>query len=159
MRPKNLLNWSTRSLLPKICFVENIINGAQIIKNMSNSSKTDLQRDILLTWREHPNATNQEIADACDCSTSYVSQIKNRFDNYNEFDAMMDRQDAELEQMFGDDIFGNNGAAPTAVEPEGPGIAEQWNEIPNNIPGLLIKLIIVMVLGYVAVQVGMTLFF
>ncbi|VTT87167.1 hypothetical protein DM2_3205 [Halorubrum sp. DM2] len=125
---------------------------------MGNSSKTDLQRDILLTWRDNPNATNQEIAEACDCSASYVSQIKNRFDNYNEFDAMMDRQDAELEQMFGEDIFGNSGTTPPAVEPEGPGIAEQWDEIPNNIPGLLIKLIIVMVLGYAAVQVGTILF-
>ena len=124
---------------------------------MGDSSKTNLQRDIPLTWWENPNATNQEIADACDCSASYVSQIKNRFDDYNEFDAMMDRQDAELEQMFGEGIFRNSGTAP-AAEPEGPGIAEQWSEIPNNIPGLLIKLIIVMVLGYAAVQIGMTLF-
>ena len=125
---------------------------------MSNGSKTDLQRDILLTWWENPNATNQEIADACDCSASYVSQIKNRFDNYNEFDAMMDRQDAELERMFGDDIFKNSGTTPAAVEASGPGIAEQWNDIPNNIPGLLIKVIVVMVLGYAAVQVGTILF-
>ncbi|WP_144924722.1 MarR family transcriptional regulator [Halorubrum salsamenti] len=125
---------------------------------MGNGSKTGLQRDILLTWWENPNATNQEIADACDCSASYVSQIKNRFDDYNELDAMMDRQDSELERMFGEGIFGNNGTTPAAVETEGPGIAEQWNEIPNNIPGLLIKLIVVMVLGYAAIQVGMTLF-
>ncbi|QUO47624.1 MULTISPECIES: hypothetical protein [Halorubrum] len=125
---------------------------------MGNSSKTDLQRDILLTWWENPNATNQEIADACDCSASYVSQIKNRFDNYNEFDAMMDRQDAELERMFGDDIFESSGKTPAAVEPEGPGIAEQWDDIPNNIPGLLIKAIVVMVLGYAAVQIGTILF-
>jgi hypothetical protein len=125
---------------------------------MGSSSKTDLQRDILLTWWENPNATNKEIADACDCSASYVSQVKNRFDDYNEFEAMMDRQDAELEQMFGDDFFGNSRTAPAAVDRGGPGIAEQWNEIPNNTPGLLIKLIIVMVLGYAAVQVGMTLF-
>ena len=125
---------------------------------MGNNSKTDLQRDILLTWWENPNATNQEIADACDCSASYVSQIKNRFDDYNEFDAMMDRQDAELERMFGDDIFENSGKTPATVEPEGPGIAEQWDEIPNNIPGLLIKAIVVMVLGYAAVQIGTILF-
>ena len=124
---------------------------------MGNGSKTDLQREILLTWRENPNATNQEIADACDCSSSYVSQVKNRFDDYNEFDAMMDRQDAELEQMFGDDIFEDTGTRPAATAPEGPGIAEQWEEIPNNVPGLIIKLIVVMVLGYAAVQVGMTL--
>ncbi|WP_435094534.1 MarR family transcriptional regulator [Halorubrum sp. N11] len=125
---------------------------------MGNSSKTDLQRDILLTWWENPNATNQKIADACDCSASYVSQIKNRFDDYNEFEAMMDRQDAELEQMFGEGIFGNGETTPAAVKPEGPGIAEQWDEIPNNVPGLLIKIMIVMVLGYATVQVGMTLF-
>jgi len=126
---------------------------------MGDNSKTELQRDILLTWWENPNATNQEIADACNCSASYVSQIKNRFDDYNEFEAMMDRQDAELERMFGENIFGNNGTSPQTMEPEGPGIAEKWDDIPNNIPGLLIKLIIVMVLGYAAVQVGMTLFF
>jgi len=101
---------------------------------MGNSSKTDLQRDILLTWWESPNATNQEIAGACDCSSSYVSQTKNRFDDYNEFEAMMDRQDAELEQMFGENIFENSGTTSATVESEGPGIAEQWNEIPNNIP-------------------------
>ncbi|ACM55895.1 hypothetical protein [Halorubrum lacusprofundi] len=125
---------------------------------MGNSSKTDLQRDILLTWWESPNATNQEIAGACDCSSSYVSQTKNRFDDYNEFEAMMDRQDAELEQMFGENIFENSGTTSATVESEGPGIAEQWNEIPNNIPGLLIKHIVVMVLGYAAIQVGITLF-
>ncbi|SDF00848.1 hypothetical protein SAMN04488067_101416 [Halorubrum xinjiangense] len=125
---------------------------------MGNGSKTDLQREILLTWRENPNATNQEIADACDCSASYVSQVKNRFDGYDEFDAMMDREDAELEQMFGENIFGGSGTVPGAVESEGAGITEQWEDIPNNIPGLLIKLIVVMVLGYAVVQVGMILF-
>jgi len=58
---------------------------------------------------------------------------KNRFDDYNEFEAMMDRQDAELEQMFGENIFENSGTTSATVESEGPGIAEQWNEIPNNI--------------------------
>nr|WP_241659158.1 MarR family transcriptional regulator [Halorubrum salsamenti] len=138
--------------------IEDIIKENYVVAGMGNGSKTGLQRDILLTWWENPNATNQEIADACDCSASYVSQIKNRFDDYNELDAMMDRQDSELERMFGEGIFGNNGTTPAAVETEGPGIAEQWNEIPNNIPGLLIKLIVVMVLGYAAIQVGMTLF-
>ena len=125
---------------------------------MSNSSKTDLQREILLTWRNNPNATNKAIADACDCSASYVSQIKNRFNSYDEFDAMMDRQDAEIEQMFGDDIFGAEQSTSAVAAPDGPGIAEQWDEIPNNAAGLFIKLIILMVLGYVAFQVGTTLF-
>jgi len=58
-------------------------------------------------------------------SSSYVSQTKNRFDDYNnEFEAMMDRQDAELEQMFGENIFENSGTTSATVESEGPGIAE-----------------------------------
>jgi len=70
---------------------------------------------------ESPNATNQEIAGACDCSSSHVSQTKNRFDDYNEFEAMMmDRQDAELEQMFGENIFENSGTTSATVESEGP---------------------------------------
>ena len=125
---------------------------------MSNSQKTELQRDILLTWYQNPNATNKEIAEACDCSASYVSTVKNRFDDYNEFEAMMDRQDREMEQMFGDDIFGAEQSTSAVAAPDGPGIAEQWDEIPNNAAGLFIKLIILMVLGYVAFQVGTTLF-
>ena len=62
----------------------------------AKAEKTDLQRDILLTWYENPNATNKEISEACNCSASYVSQVTNRFDNYDEMEAMMDRQDKEL---------------------------------------------------------------
>ncbi|MDS0220864.1 hypothetical protein NDI54_05785 [Haloarcula sp. S1AR25-5A] len=82
---------------------------------MSNDAKTDLQRQILLTWYENPNATNTEISEMCDCSASYVSQVKNRFDNYNEMEYMMDRQDEELEVMFGSDIFGNSTTNPVGL--------------------------------------------
>lgn len=91
------------------------------------SGKTDLQRETLLTWYDNPNATNREIAEACDCSVSYVSQIKNRFDGYNEFEAMMDRQDRQMEQMFGDGIFA--GGAPSVGQTgsgDRQGFIELW---------------------------------
>jgi hypothetical protein len=128
---------------------------------MGNGGKTDLQREILLTWHRHPNATNGEIARACDCSASYVSQVKNRFDDYDEFEAMMDRQDRELERMFGGDIFAGQGekmsAQPTNSRPvqsgEGVNLAEAWDDLPNNPVGHLVRAIILVVLLYVLYEV------
>ena len=56
------------------------------------SDKTELQRDILVTAYRNPGATQKEIADACDCSASYVSNVLGR---HNEWDAL----DAEIMQM------------------------------------------------------------
>jgi len=123
---------------------------------MSSNQKTDLQRDILLAWYDNPGATNKEIAEACDCSASYVSTVKNRFDDYNEFEAMMDRQDKEMEQMFGEGIFGQNEMAAGSQSNQ-PGIAQQWEQIPNNPPGLVIKAIVLAVLLYAAYQIGLVL--
>lgn len=123
---------------------------------MSNSQKTELQRNILLTWYQNPNATNKEIAEACDCSSSYVSTVKNRFNDYNEFEAMMDRQDREMEQMFGDDIFSGTQTAAVASSDQ-PGLAQQWEEMPNNAPGLIIKAIVLVALLYAAFQFFMIL--
>jgi hypothetical protein len=128
---------------------------------MGKGDKTALQREILLTWHRHPDATNKEIAQACDCSASYVSQVKNRFDDYNEFEAMMDRQDRELERMFGGDIFagqrGQASAQPTNSSPtnsrEGVNLAEAWDELPNNPVGHLMRAIILVVLLYVLYEV------
>ncbi|OYR54457.1 winged helix-turn-helix domain-containing protein [Halorubrum halodurans] len=122
---------------------------------MSGSQKTELQRDILLAWYQNPNATNKQIAEACDCSASYVSTVKNRFDDYNEFEAMMDRQDREMEQMFGEDIFGGNTVSGGSSDQ--PGLAQQWEEIPNNAPGLIIKAIVLIALLYAAFQFIMVL--
>lgn len=116
---------------------------------MSKGGKTDLQKGILLTWRQNPNATNKEIAEACGCSASYVNQIKNRFDGYSEMDAMFDRQDRELEKMFGDDIFGGQGSAMGATPADQPGLAEQWEQTPNNAIGLLVKGFILIIFAYV----------
>lgn len=125
---------------------------------MGKGGKTELQREILLTWYDNPDATNKEIADACNCSASYVSTVKNRFDGYNEFEAMMDRQDREMERMFGDGIFASG--APTNASKTGdqPGLAEMWEEIPNNPVGLIMKGIVLMVLLFVAYQITITLF-
>jgi len=127
---------------------------------MSNSGKTELQREILLTWYENPNATNKDIADACDCSGSYVSEIKNRFDNYDEMEYMMDSQDAEMERMFGEDIFtgpspvGGNSGFDIPQPSEGKGMAEMYEESPNNIAGYLIQAIILLALLYVLYEVA-----
>lgn len=123
---------------------------------MGQGGKTELQRDILLTWYENPDATNKGIADICDCSASYVSEVKNRFDGYNEFEAMMDRQDKEMERMFGDDIFP---AEPAAMGQAGkqPGLAEMWEDIPNNPAGLVVKGIILIVVFYVAYEIVLVL--
>ena len=123
---------------------------------MSGSQKTELQRDILLTWYKNPNATNKDIADACNCSSSYVSTVKNRFDDYNEFEAMMDQQDKEMEQMFGEGIFGQNQAA-SGNQSNQPGLAQQWEQSPNNPPGLIIKAVVLVALLYAAYQFGLVL--
>jgi len=128
---------------------------------MGDGDRTRLQREILLTWHRHPNATNREIADACDCSASYVSQVKNRFEDYSEFDAMMDRQDRELERMFGDDILAGQQGGLSAQTPntrpagqtEGGSLAEAWDELPNNPVGHLLRAIILVVLLYVLYEV------
>jgi len=117
------------------------------------SEKTELQRDILLTWYENPRATNREIADACDCSASYVSQVKNRFDDYDHMEAMMDRQDKQLEQMFGEDVFAGSSRGPSVGQPpvqqSGVGLATLYEETPDNAAGYLVRGFILLILGYV----------
>ena len=56
------------------------------------SNKTELQREILITAQRNPHATQSEIADMCNCSASYVSNVLSRFDHW-------DAMDAEIEQM------------------------------------------------------------
>ena len=108
---------------------------AEIGTDMSSSDKTELQRDILLTWHDNPGATNKEIAEACDCSASYVSQVKNRFDGYNEMEAMFDREDRELEQMFGNGIL-EEGTGTTVKSGEQQGLAEIYKRYEANATGL-----------------------
>lgn len=124
---------------------------------MGKGDKTELQREILLTWYDNPGATNKQIADACNCSASYVSTVKNRFDGYNEFEAMVDRQDREIERMFGDGFFAAN-AAPVGQSGKQPGFAELWAETPNNPAGLIIKGLVLLVLLYVAYEMVFILF-
>ena len=56
------------------------------------SDKTELQRDILVTAYRNPNATQKQIADVCNCSASYVSNVLGKHDQW-------DAMDAEIEQM------------------------------------------------------------
>lgn len=123
----------------------------------SKNGKTELQRDILLTWYENPNATNKEIADACDCSASYVSQVTNRFDDYNEMEAMVDRRDKEIERMFGEDIFQNlpsNNAQIGLNAPEGPSLIEIYSQQPDNLAGYLVRAGILLFLLFIFYQVA-----
>lgn len=115
--------------------------------------KTELQREILLTWYDNPAETNKEIAKACDCSASYVSEVKSRFDDYNQFEAMMDRQDEGLQRMFGNDIFASS-AASTGT-PGNQGFAELWNDLPDGPAGFLIKAVIVVVFLFVGYQIAL----
>lgn len=48
---------------------------------------TELQRQILITARNNPRATQSEIADLCDCSSSYVSNVLSRYDSVDAFAA------------------------------------------------------------------------
>lgn len=121
------------------------------------SEKTDLQREILLTWYENPNATNEEIAEACDCSASYVSEITNRFDDYDEMEAMMDRQDREMERMFGDDLFQDMptvGGQPQDGASVGPGLAEIYEQQPDNLAGYIVRALIVLLLLYITYEIA-----
>jgi hypothetical protein len=122
------------------------------------SEKTELQREILLTWYNNPNATNKEIAEVCDCSASYVSEIKNRFNNYDQFEAMMDRQDRDIEQMFGDDIFDTD--SPSTGQFKGgsqQSFVEMWQEMPDDATGVIMKGVIVAVFLVVGYQIVLTL--
>jgi hypothetical protein len=122
------------------------------------SEKTELQREILLTWYNNPNATNKEIAEVCDCSASYVSEIKNRFNNYDQFEAMMDRQDRDIEQMFGDDIFDTD--SPSTGQVKGgsqQSFVEMWQEMPDDATGVIMKGVIVAVFLVVGYQIVLTL--
>lgn len=124
---------------------------------MSNSGKTDLQRDILLTWYNNPNATNKEVANACDCSASYVSEVKNRFDDYDEFEVMMDREDRQMEQMFGGDIFtgtasNNQRGSVGQLNSDQADIGQQLDEIPNTPTGIVMKAIVLAVLLFALYQ-------
>ena len=122
---------------------------------MPSNGKTELQRDILLTWYENPNSTNKEIAEACDCSASYVSDVKNRFDSYSSMEAMMDREDKEMQRMFGEDIFSgsiNSNSAPSMNEQRG--LAEIYDDLPNNPVGNIARGIILLITLYVACEIG-----
>ncbi|MFC6865013.1 winged helix-turn-helix domain-containing protein [Halomicroarcula sp. GCM10025817] len=59
---------------------------------------TDLQRDILITARNNPRASQKQIADMCGCSSSYVSNVLNRYDSVDAFNAEMESM-AGIEPM------------------------------------------------------------
>lgn len=122
---------------------------------MPSNGKTELQRNILLTWYENPGSTNKEIAEACDCSASYVSNVKNRFDNYNSMEAMMDREDKEMQKMFGEDIFsGSINTKSASGMDEQRGLAEIYEDLPNNVVGNIARGIIIVITLYVAYKIG-----
>jgi hypothetical protein len=65
------------------------------------TEKTALQRDILIEWYHNPEATNAEIADAVDCSPSYVAEVKDQFEDYDEFQATLDEETRLFEERTG----------------------------------------------------------
>ncbi|ELY94595.1 hypothetical protein C483_02650 [Natrialba hulunbeirensis JCM 10989] len=122
--------------------------------------KTELQREILLTWYENPNATKKEIAEACHCSASYVSQVTNRFDNYDHMEAMIDRQDKEMEQMFGDDFFHpmqSESSQSVVGEGDTASLAEIYTELPDNLIGYVLKAGILLFVLYIFYEMALVL--
>lgn len=65
-------------------------------------SKTELKRDILLALQNNPRATNKDIADDVGCSESYVSQVKQEYDDYDDVDALNDAIDRDVDQLEDD---------------------------------------------------------
>lgn len=65
------------------------------------NEKTELQRDILIEWYHDEDATNEEIAERLDCSPSYVSEVKNKFEDYDEFQATLDEEERRFEAITG----------------------------------------------------------
>lgn len=80
------------------------------------SDLTELQREILLTARDYPRATQSEIAERCDCSPSYVSNVLNRFDSVDAFHAEIDGL-AGVDPMAADFDFNQQPAWMEGVEP------------------------------------------
>lgn len=56
------------------------------------AQKTELQRKILTTAYNNPRLSRSQIADQVSCSSSYVSQVLNRFDS-------IDAMHAEIKQL------------------------------------------------------------
>lgn len=61
--------------------------------------KTELKRDILLELQNNPDATNKHIANAVDCSLSYVSTVRNQYDDYTDVDALQDQIQKDLDKL------------------------------------------------------------
>lgn len=60
------------------------------------SEKTELQRAILITAYQNPDATQAEIADACGCSRSYVSEVLRRYDGQDAMEAQIEEWNRSL---------------------------------------------------------------
>ncbi|AUX10689.1 hypothetical protein AArcSl_3082 [Halalkaliarchaeum desulfuricum] len=60
------------------------------------SDKTELQRKILITAYNNPTATQAEIAKKCNCSSSYVSTVLNRYDRWDAMDAQIEQLNQDL---------------------------------------------------------------
>ncbi|WP_129115103.1 winged helix-turn-helix domain-containing protein [Halegenticoccus tardaugens] len=56
------------------------------------AKKTELQRRILLAAYNNPRLSQSQIASRVGCSSSYVSQVLNRFDS-------LDAMEADIEQL------------------------------------------------------------
>lgn len=75
-------------------------------------------------------------------------------------EAMIDRQDREIERMFGDDIFQDmppaGGGVGTSAQ-AGPGLADIYSEQPDNLAGYIIRALVVLILLYVTYEIAMIL--
>lgn len=109
------------------------------------ADKTKLQRKILLTAYDNPKMTQAEIARQLNCSSSYVSQVLNRYDGQDAMEARIE----ELNSQLGiGDTGGVFGASNESTRPE-DSINTEVPEVEGNLEdvGPLGALIIAAVVG------------
>lgn len=62
-------------------------------------SKTETEREILLTAQRNPDASHKEIGRIVGCSASYVSQTLRKYSNYSGIDAAIDQTQKDLDNI------------------------------------------------------------
>ena len=127
---------------------------------MSIADLTDLQREILVTAYRNPRASQSEIAKRCDCSASYVSNVLNRYDEFDALQADVAEFETSLSQpsFSGDPVWMDGPSAGSESEidlentPVDPRDIDSMEELLNYV----IALIILVVLVYAGYRVVLT---
>lgn len=84
------------------------------------SRKTELQRQILIIAYDNPNLSKAEIARKLDCSSSYVSQVLNRYDGHDAMQARIEELNSQLGMDTASSNMGLGTPTPTGGSSTGP---------------------------------------